>query len=110
VSEVQADARTKANQTLAEMRKNRDDFRDTVKKQAQANEAVWIKEKARLESSGKRSHKSLETMIFQSPLVAQRSESLALAGTSIDARRQREAAMPPRGFLEVDISQFLTGP
>ena len=31
-------------------RKKRDDFRDTVKKQAQANEAAWIREKARLES------------------------------------------------------------
>ena len=50
VSEVQADARTKANQTLADMRKKRDDFRDTIKKQAQANEAAWIREKARLES------------------------------------------------------------
>jgi hypothetical protein len=50
VSEVQADARAKANQTLADMRKKRDDFRDTVKKQAQANEAAWIREKARLES------------------------------------------------------------
>jgi hypothetical protein len=50
VSEVQADARAKANQTLADMRKKRDDFRDTVKKQAQANEAGWIREKARLES------------------------------------------------------------
>ena len=46
VSEVQTDARAKANQTLADMRKKRDDFRDTVKKQAQANEAAWIREKA----------------------------------------------------------------
>jgi hypothetical protein len=31
-------------------RKKRDDFRDTIKKQAQANEAAWIREKARIES------------------------------------------------------------
>ena len=49
-SELQADARAKANQALADMRKKRDDFRDTLKKQADANEAVWIKEKARLQS------------------------------------------------------------
>lgn len=42
VSEVQADARAKANQALGDMRKKRDDFRDTLKKQADANEAVWI--------------------------------------------------------------------
>ena len=34
VSEVQADARVKANQILADLRKKRDDFRSTVKKQA----------------------------------------------------------------------------
>jgi len=50
VARVQADARAKANQALADMRKKRDDFRDTLKKQADANEATWIKEKARLQS------------------------------------------------------------
>jgi hypothetical protein len=50
VSEVQADSRAKANQVLADLRKKRDDFRNTVKKQAEANEAAWIREKARLES------------------------------------------------------------
>jgi hypothetical protein len=50
VSEVQADARAKANQALADMRKKRDDFRDTLKKQADANEAAWVGEKARLQS------------------------------------------------------------
>jgi hypothetical protein len=50
VAHVQADARAKANQALADMREKRDDFRDTLKKQADANEATWIKEKARLQS------------------------------------------------------------
>jgi hypothetical protein len=50
VSEVQADARAKANQALSDMRKKRDDFRDTLKKQADANEAAWVGEKARLQS------------------------------------------------------------
>ena len=36
-SEVQADARVKANQAIADLGKKRDDFRDTVKKQAEAN-------------------------------------------------------------------------
>ena len=38
-SEVQADARVKAKQVLADLGKKRDDFRVTVKKQAEANEA-----------------------------------------------------------------------
>ena len=50
VSEVQADARVKANQVLADLRKKRDDFRSTVKKQAEADEAAWIKAKAQLET------------------------------------------------------------
>ena len=53
VSEVQADSRVKANQALADMRKKRDEFRDTLKKQADANEAAWIKEKASLQSDWK---------------------------------------------------------
>lgn len=50
VSEVDADARVKANQVLTDLRKKRDDFRGTVTEQAEANEAAWIKAKAQLES------------------------------------------------------------
>jgi DNA repair exonuclease SbcCD ATPase subunit len=50
VSEVHADARVKANQVLADLGKKRDDFQSTVKKQAEANEAAWIKAKAQLET------------------------------------------------------------
>jgi hypothetical protein len=49
IGEVQADARDKANKALADLRKGRDIFRDTVKKQAEANEAAWISAKANLE-------------------------------------------------------------
>ncbi len=50
ISEVQADACVKANQVLADMRKKREEFSDTLKKHADANEAAWSKEKARLQS------------------------------------------------------------
>ena len=50
VGEVQADARDKANKALADLRKQRDDFRDTVKKQSEANEAAWTSAKAKLEA------------------------------------------------------------
>jgi hypothetical protein len=50
VSEVEADARVKANQILSDLRKRRDDFRSSVKKQAEANEVAWIKAKAQLET------------------------------------------------------------
>jgi hypothetical protein len=50
VGGVQADARDKANKVLADLRKKRDDFRDTVKKQSESNEAAWISAKTKLES------------------------------------------------------------
>lgn len=49
VGEVQADARVKANQVLADLSKKRDDFRDTVKKQSEANETAWVGAKTQLE-------------------------------------------------------------
>src|SRR5437667_12012421 len=46
---VQADARHIANNALADLRKGRDGFRDTVKKQAEASEATWMGAKAKLD-------------------------------------------------------------
>jgi hypothetical protein len=46
---VQADALDIANNALADLRKSRDGFRETVKKQAEASEAAWISAKAKLE-------------------------------------------------------------
>lgn len=39
-AELTAGAREKADQVLADLRKTRDDFRDAVNKQAEANEAT----------------------------------------------------------------------
>ena len=47
---VQADVRDKAKKVLADLRKQRDAFRDTMKKQSEANEAAWIQAKAKLEA------------------------------------------------------------
>ena len=49
VAEVQADARDRADKVLSVMREKRDDFRNIVKKQAEANEAGWITAQAQLE-------------------------------------------------------------
>jgi vacuolar-type H+-ATPase subunit H len=50
LAEVQSDARDKANKVLADLRKQRDDFRDTITKQSEANESTWIQAKAKLEA------------------------------------------------------------
>jgi DNA repair exonuclease SbcCD ATPase subunit len=48
--EVQAEARDKADKVLASLQKKRDEFRDTIKKHADANEAAWISTQTKLES------------------------------------------------------------
>ena len=42
-----------ADKVLTELRTKRDEFRDTVKKNAEANEAAWITAKAKLEGDWK---------------------------------------------------------
>jgi hypothetical protein len=49
-AEVQADVRDKANKVLADLRKQRDDFRDIMKNQSEATEAAWNQAKAKLEA------------------------------------------------------------
>src|SRR3974377_1966498 len=46
---LQADLRAGADQVLAELRKERDHFRDAVKQQAEDGEAAWISLKTKLE-------------------------------------------------------------
>jgi hypothetical protein len=48
--EVQADSRVKANQFITNLRKQRDTFRETVEKQAEAGEAAWARTKTQLEA------------------------------------------------------------
>lgn len=49
-SQLQGDARTKAQALLTKMREKRDDFQQIMKKQAQASEDAWIGAKAKLEA------------------------------------------------------------
>jgi hypothetical protein len=50
VAEVQADARDKANKVLIELRKNRDAFRDAIKKHSGADESAWTSARTKLET------------------------------------------------------------
>lgn len=49
LAEVQSDARDKADKVLADLRKQRDDFQGTIRKQSEFNEAAWLLAKAKLE-------------------------------------------------------------
>ena len=53
VGGVPSDVRGMADKVLTELRKKRDEFRDTIKKNAEANEAAWIAAKAKLEGDWK---------------------------------------------------------
>ena len=92
VSELQADARTKANQALADMRKKRDDFRDTLKKQADANEAVWIKEKARLQSEWNAFEADVEKYIESSSQKIEQQQAVFKRQAEAQVKAWREAA------------------
>jgi hypothetical protein len=50
VRTLQADARTKGNQLVADLKKHRDHFKATAKEQAEAGEAAWEHARAELES------------------------------------------------------------
>jgi hypothetical protein len=50
---VQAEVRGMADKVLADLRKKRDEFRDVIMKNAEANEAAWIAAKAKLEADWK---------------------------------------------------------
>ena len=49
-TEVQADVRDKASKLLADLARQRDDFRDSMKKQTEASEAAWVQAKTKLEA------------------------------------------------------------
>jgi len=92
VSELQADARTKANQALADMRKKRDDFRDTLKKQADANEAIWVKEKARLQSEWNAFEADVEKYIESSSQKIEQQQAVFKRQAEAQVKAWREAA------------------
>jgi hypothetical protein len=53
VGGVQSEVRGMAEKVLTELRKKRDEFRDTIKKNTEANETAWITAKAKLEADWK---------------------------------------------------------
>ena len=50
VGQLRGDVRAKAESTLADMRARGDAFRETIKKEREANEAAWARVKAALEA------------------------------------------------------------
>ncbi len=106
---MQAETRVKADQFIAEMKKKRNEFEGTVKKQAAAGEGAWDGAKVRLETEWKsfqvETAKYLETFgkgieqqqaVFQSQVAAQlnawreTADKLNAAGKEFAIERRRE--------------------
>lgn len=49
-AEVQSDLRERATKVLADLGRQRDEFRDTLKKQSEAGEAAWTQAKSKMEA------------------------------------------------------------
>ena len=62
-NQVQANSKVKANALIADLQKRRDEFQDTVKKQAEAGEAAWERTKPQLESRWNEFEAQLKTYI-----------------------------------------------
>jgi hypothetical protein len=117
ISEVQADARGKANLVLADLTKMRDGFRDTVKKQAAANEAAWIKAKAQLESEWSVFETEVKKYVdtFGKQVEQQRATFKLQAAAQVKAWREaadklrsagKEFAAERRGEIEATVKRM----
>jgi hypothetical protein len=106
---MQAEARVKADQFIGEMKKKRDEFEDTVKKQVETGVFAWDNTKARLEIEWKgfkaETKNYLETFakgmeqqqaVFQGQVTAQlnawreTADKLNAAGKEFAIERRRE--------------------
>jgi DNA gyrase/topoisomerase IV subunit A len=92
VAEVHADARAKANQALADMRKKRDEFRNTLKKHADADEAAWIREKARLQSEWNAFETDVKKYVESAVKQIEQQQSTFKRQADAQAKAWREAA------------------
>ncbi len=103
--EVQADARDKANKALADLRKARDIFRDTVKKQAEANEATWTSAKAKLEPEWNTFEAEVKKYVENFSKQVEQQRSTFKLQSAAQLKAWREAADKLAG----DTRQFTTG-
>lgn len=117
IGEVKADARAKADQVLADLRKKRDDFQNTVKKQAQANEAAWITAKAQLESQWSAFQAEVATYVdgFGKQIEQQQTTFKLQAAAQLKAWREaadklrdagNEFAAARRGEIEATVKRM----
>jgi len=86
VGELQGNARAKAESALADMRAQRDVFRDTIKKERAIGEADWTRAKAVLETDWSAFEASVQK--FMDAASAQADEQKAAFRVRADAQRR----------------------
>jgi hypothetical protein len=101
---VQADACDKANKALADLRKSRDIFRDTVKKQAEANEAAWTSAKGKLEPEWNSFEAEVKKYVESFSKQAEQQQTTFKLQSAAQMKAWREAADKFAG----DTKQFAT--
>jgi hypothetical protein len=89
---VQADARDKANKALADLAKTRDGFRDTFKKQAEANEAAWTSAMAKLQTEWNSFETELEKYIGSFGKQIEHQQAIFQLQAAAQLKAWREAA------------------
>ena len=90
---LQSDLRARADPALTELRKQRDQFRDTVKQQAEATEGVWINVKVKLESEWKAFEAELGKYMETFAKQAEQQRATFKSQADAQLRGWREAAV-----------------
>ena len=102
LAEVQSDARDKADKVLADLRKQRDDFQDTIRKQSEFNEAAWLLAKAKLELDWKVFEAELEKYVESFGKKAEHQQATFKVQADAQLKAWREAA----DKLGIDAKNF----
>ena len=95
--QTQADWKVKANQLIAELEIERDEFQATVKKQVEASEAVWERTKAHVGTPVEQLRSASETL-HRHCRQAISSSRRSYSATSPPLRRRRGAKWPDKFY------------
>ena len=102
LAEVRSDSRDKADKVLAGLRKQRDDFKDTIRKQSEFNEAAWLLAKAKLELDWKVFEAELKKYVESFGKKAEHQQATFKVQADAQLKAWREAA----DKLGIDAKNF----
>lgn len=104
-AEVKTDVSDKAKKVLANLREQRDDFRDTMKKQSEANETAWIQAKEKLAADWRLFETEVEKYVESFAKRIEHQQTTFKLQADAQLKAWREAA----DRLESDAKKFASG-